>query len=190
MEDDRFLSEAAKVMEYLASLSPDEYWQSHLPAADDEKLMVICDMYMNATFPQKEVFVSGLTGEKRWLFGDFATRMAMLSVRTDSPSILVRGLVALALELESPDTLDERGVLMTLSILHHSAVKLGNAEGLFLRAVQHATKFTTRQLFLGYLARSPEDKRIQAMGWEELAGPRGIVYRWQFTNTERTSLDR
>jgi hypothetical protein len=33
-------------------------------------------------------------------------------------------------------------------------------------------------LFLGYLARSAEDKRIQAMGWEELTGPHGIIYRY------------
>ncbi len=67
---------------------------------------------------------------------------------------------------------------MTLSIVYHSAAMLGRAEALFQQAAQYAVRPSSRDIILDYLARTPENKRIEAMGWHVMEGPSGLIYQF------------
>ncbi len=82
------------------------------------------------------------------------------------------------MELDWPNLPDVREILMTLSVVYHSAAKLVCAEALFQQAAQYADKPASRDIVLSYLRRALEDKRIEAMGWHEIAGPSGLIYQF------------
>ncbi len=178
MNDDDFLTAAERAIHFLEDISATDYWGDRLPSPTDARISEVCILYMNANPIQRQVLCSGLSQEVGFNLGAFATRMAMLSVRERSEPLLLHGLIALIMVLDWPDLPDVREILMTLSIVYHSAAKLGCAETLFQQAAGYADKPTSRDIVLNYLKRTPQDKRIEAMGWHEIAGPNGLIYQF------------
>lgn len=178
MNDNEFLTSAEAAIKLLQCIPAADYWMSKLPSQTDTQLSNVCFLYMEASPMQRQVFSSALDQRACGRLDDFAARMAMLSVREQSEALLLHGLVALIMELDWPDLPDVREILMTLSIVYHSAAKLGCADSLFQQAAQYADKLTSRDIILGYLRRTLEAKRIEAMGWHEIAGPSGLIYRF------------
>jgi len=178
MNDDEFLTIADELIGFLQRTSSPDYWKSRLPSPADTQIRDTCSLYMNATPIQRQVLCSILNQEASFNLGAFAARMAMLGIRQQSETQLLHGLVALIMELDWPDLPDVREILMTLSILYNSAAKLGCAEALFQQAAQYADKPSSRKIVLDYLMRTSENKRIEAMGWHEIEGPSGLIYRF------------
>jgi hypothetical protein len=178
MNDDDFLTTAEAAIRFLQCMPAADYWIGRLPSPTDAQISDICVLYMEATLMQRQVFCSALDRRACGRLDDYAARMAMLSVRQRSETLLLHGLVALIMELDWPGLPDVREILMTLSIVYHSADKLGCADSLFQQAAQYADKPSSRDIVLGYLRRNPEAKRIEAMGWHEIAGPSGLIYRF------------
>lgn len=177
MDDDEFLIAAAEAIQLLKSISPSDYWNSNLPSGIDEKIEDICELYMQANSVQRAALSSDLNQTACFNLSAFSIRMAMLSVRQNSKVLLLKGLVALIMEIEY-SKIDTREILMDLSVLYHSATKLSSPDHLFHRATQYADKEKTRDLLLGYLRRSPENKNIEDMGWKEVEGPNGLIYQF------------
>lgn len=177
MDDQRFLDKAELAIQFLDALEAEPYWSGTLPSGEDMRIQQICDLYMQATSEQREVLTSDINRTACYNLGAFSVRMTMLSVRQNSKALLLKGLVALIMEMEWPK-IDTREVLMDLSVLYHSAAKLGNPDRLFRRAAQYADKERTRNLLLGYLRRSPENNKIEDMGWKEVEGPSGLIYQY------------
>lgn len=178
MDDDEFLASAEAAIKLLQHIPAADYWMSRLPCPTDTQISDVCVLYMAATPTQRQVFASVLDQRACGRLGDFAARMAMLSVQQQSETSLFHGLVALIMELDWPDLPDVREILMTLSIVYHSAAKLGCAETLFQQAAEYADKPASRDIVLNYLKRTPQDKRIEAMGWHEIDGPNGLIYQF------------
>jgi len=175
--DDEFLSRAGELLQLLKTLDPWEYWISQLPSNQDDLIAQVCDLYRAATPLQREVFVSALSEEVSAVLGFFATRMAMLSVRQESESILARGLVALVIQLDWPWTDPRDAVIPGLVLIYHSAMKLGvNPDRLFGAAVQVAIRQLTRDLIYPPRAHATEDKLCDLVWWEEVDGPAGLIY--------------
>lgn len=178
MNDDDFLTTAEAAIRLLQCTPVADYWMSRLPSPTDTQISDICVLYMDATSMQRQVFSFALDQRACGRLDDFAARMAMLSVRQRSETLLLHGLVALIIELDWPGLPDVREILMTLSIVYHSAAKLGCADSLFQQAAQYADKPSSRDIVLNYLKRTSEAKRIEAMGWHEIAGPNGLIYQF------------
>jgi hypothetical protein len=160
--------------EHFKTVSPAEYRGEELPCTMDDEIEQICVRFMRAS-PQQRKSVSDVLDESLCtaLFF-FAERMAMLSVRRHSDPILLHGLLALV--IIGPRS-DQRELLMVLSLIYRSAIRLQvDPERLFRTAVHHAVDQNTRDLILGYLQRSPENRSIESMGYREFEGPSGIVY--------------
>jgi hypothetical protein len=112
-------------------------------------------------------------------FHSFAHWRAVLSVRENDPSLISRGIVALAIENLRDDY---RETLIVLSLLAHSAEKLqGSAEPLFDSSLALASpefaKFVT-----GFLAGPPWRRGIGAMGYREAGEGKSFIY---VQNTDR-----
>ncbi len=178
MNDDNFLIAAEEAIRFLQNISAADYWRCKLPSSADWQISEICDLYIKANPIQRQVLCSSLDQGAVFNLAAFSTRMAMLSVRQRSEALILHGLVALIMELDWPNLPDVREVLMDLSVVYHSAAKLGCAEALFQQAVQYTASSRSRDIILGYLQRSPEDKRIEAMGWHEVVGPNGLIYQF------------
>jgi len=178
MNDDGFLTAAERAIRFLQDTSATDYWGYRLPSPTDARISEVCILYMNANPIQRQVLCSSLSQEVGFNLGAFAARMAMLSVRERSETLLLHGLVALIMELDWPDLPDVREILMDLSIVYHSAAKLGCAVSLFEQAAQYTDKTFSRDIVLSYLRRDPEAQRIEAMGWHEIAGPSGLIYQF------------
>lgn len=162
----------------ILAIPAETYWASKIPCPEDEQIAQLCEAYQRSMSPQeRRSFAQALTLNAQWVLGAFSTRAAMLGVRQKEARWLILGIVALTILLETPHT-DWREILIDLSVLHHSARKLGNVREVFERGTEHVENEEVRQLLLGYLERDPKDQRIEVMGWEEVEGPSGVIYRF------------
>lgn len=174
MIENEFLRITRSVSEVFKDVSVSEYRGEKLPCPTDERIEQICVSFVKATPPQRQSFSVSLDENVSTALFFFAERMAMLSVRRQAYPTLLNGLVALV--IIGPRT-DARELLMVLSVIYRSAVKLQvDPEHLFHAAVECATDQATQNLILNYLKRSPENRNIASMGYRELEGPNGLVY--------------
>ncbi len=158
---------------YLDTL-PKEYHYQTLPGPVDHRIIQLVEDYMGLSKAYQARFSTLLTQSACSRLSMFAERMAMLSVRKKSAAHLEKGLMAL---LMTDGRLDYHDMLMTLSLVVRSAQKLALDEDLFFTQVtRHAYRPTIVEDFKAFLRRRPEDKSIQAMGFQEIEGPRGFVY--------------
>jgi hypothetical protein len=109
----------------------------------------------------------------QWLLG-YAQEAATQSVRARDHEELRAGFTALALERGQNDY---RDVLVTLPLLAHSAEKLGASADTHLQEAMAIAPSPTRQLIREFLNRSPDDRRIEVMGYREGTSTKGFVYK-------------
>lgn len=179
MSDDEFLTLAEQAIGLLEDLDPEKYWPSTLSSTIDRRIVEICDLYMAATPIQREVFVSALSNRVCGNLGTFAERMAMLSVRKKSLTMLFHGLIALVIEMDWPWTDPRDGAYYHLSVIYHSANKLGiDIPQVFHKAAQYSIGKLSKET-LENLKSDPEDKWFERLGWEEVNGPSGLIYRFK-----------
>lgn len=151
----------------------ERYLESSLPTEMDHGFSHLCALYRQADEGSRSAASQSLDqGRASWL-NVFAYRMSMLAVRWQSAELLNDALIALLIIAHRDD---RHNFLMTLSIAHHSASKLGNPDSLFRDAVRHACDSESAGLLLGFLERTSQDKRIEIMGFQEIAGQNGVIY--------------
>lgn len=166
-----------KMIAFLNDLPAETYWAARLPSPEDEHIAQCCEAWRRFSTEERRAFTSMLKQNGRWILGIFSTRAAMLGVRQKSDRWLVYGIIALA-ALLGRSYADWREVLMDLSLLYHSAQKVGDPHVIFEEGAQYVDEERSRQLILGYLERKPPDQRIEVIGWEEVEGPSGVIYRF------------
>jgi hypothetical protein len=153
-----------------------EYRFAPLPSAVDEKLSGFLEEFRQAGEGQQKAFLSSMEEKAGYALLAFAERMSMLSVRRKSENSLRLGALALVLAIHH---IDPRMGLMIISLLYHSAEKMGVApDPLFRSPLEYAIDPAVSDLILGFLAREPKHKDIRAMGFKEVEGPSGLIY-WQ-----------
>lgn len=176
MRDDVALGNALRLMDLIRNTEPLEYLKSNLPGPVDEEILAICTEVMGSSPVHRKDFVSLLETDAHYVLHNFGYRMAMLSVRENSYDYLLKGLVALSLAATKSDY---ENILMTLSLFYRSAEKLNvDPEKLFTEASQYAPSPAVAEFILGYLRRSPENRRIEIMGFKEVDGPSGLIYQY------------
>ena len=151
----------------------EQYLESPLPTQMDHRFSHLCILYRQADEKSRCAASQSLDESRAAWLNVFAYRMAMLAVRQQSPELLSDALTALLIIAHRDD---RHNFLMTLSIAHHSATKLGDANSLFRDAAQYACDVETARLLLGFLQRAHRDKRIESMGFQECMGPHGVIY--------------
>lgn len=156
---------------------PDSYWGAQLPCPYDQQIMELCEQYQQLPSTTRKVFISTLTEKNCWVLSAFSTRMAMLGVRQKSDGYLVSGIIALTICSECPKW-EYTSTLMDLAPLYHSACIVGDPRRIFEAGVAHVDNERIRRLILGFLDRDPHDQRLEAMGWEAIEGPHGLIYRF------------
>ena len=165
---------AEGLLSFLASVSLPEYRVSKLPCYVDEQALKLCNLFLQGTSKQRQELVTRFNEGGYIVLLVFAERMSILSVREKSYDKLLAGLVALVMV---DSRIDRRDMLMVLSLVYHSADKLGvEQKQLFHNVVQYSDDGVTKDLILRFPERDPKDKRIEAMGYREIDGPNGLIY--------------
>ncbi len=168
------LREAIEFLNHLPSL---RYWEGKMPSKEDELNCEICESYRNASAQERQKFRGELENNGWQVLWSFVKRAAMLGARERSTRWVACGLVALTICAEDPET-EYYDVLMDLAILYHSACIVGDPRRIFEAGVQHVEDERIRRLILGFLDRDPRDQRLEAMGWEAIEEPSGLIYRF------------
>ena len=165
---------AEDLMSSLAGVSLPNYRATKLPCSVDEQALELCHVFMQGTSEQRQALFASLHESVCCTLLVFAERMSILSVREKSYDKLLAGLVALVMV---DSRIDRRHMLMVLSLVYHSADKLGvEQKQLFHNVVQYSDDGVTKDLILRFPERDPKDKRIEAMGYREIDGPNGLIY--------------
>lgn len=176
MNNEKYLDNAIQLLDIVQNVELSDYWNSKLPNSIDEEVMEIISSVMNGAMEQRQDFLSLIDDGAIRLLDVFGTRMTMLSVRKNSCDYLLKGLIALEFAATRSDY---RDILMTLSLFYRSAEKLNvDPEKLFREASQYAPSPAVAEFILGYLRRSPENRRIEIMGFKEVDGPSGLIYQY------------
>ena len=162
---------------FLNRLPADEYWVARLPCIEDERITEICELYRRLSAQERTAFEEVVTQNGYGVLDSYSGRMAMLGAREKRASRLIYGIVALTIGWTTP-YIDWRETLMALAPLYHSASIVGNPRRIFEAGVEHVEDERIRELILGFLDRDPRDRRLEAMGWEAIEGPHGLIYRF------------
>jgi hypothetical protein len=148
------------------------YYGAPLPSPKDGEITRLVEAYRAEPPPERLKIASALTeSQVNWL-ATYAHRMAMVSVRQQSPDMLRNGLAAV---LMAAKVTDGRDATMTLSVLYRAAGLLGPGDAAFQAAAVDAPDADAERLVLGFLTRADAAKTIESMGYREETGTRGIV---------------
>jgi len=167
----------AEIVEVLSNLDYADYRESNLPGPVDGQITTLCELYRGA--PEEErVHLSEMLYDDnvRQILLGFALRMSMQSVRAKAGSLLIDGLVAIAM---MPTRLDlDFGDYMALALLYNSATKLGDPHQLFIQASAYAVSQNAREFITNFLNRLPYDQQLEAFGYREVQGSHGLIYQY------------
>lgn len=165
------------IVEQEAKLKPKNhqgYWSSLIPSDVDRDISLLIDSIVNATNEERQFISSIFTDDYSFTFICFSERMACLAVREKSEKYLFEGLIAHAIE---GGKFDWRENILVLSLLYHSAVKIGtNPDLLFNKAAEFA-EGEIREIIRNFPRRAHEDRNIEAMGYVESENEQGFCYK-------------
>jgi|GEM_PF-3179570 len=177
MNDDDFLVEADKSIQLLNAIDRSAYWPSALLSLMDHRIGEVCDLHLLATPLQRQVFVSALSAKSAVVLSDYSIRMAMASVRKNSETLLVHGLVALVMHLDWPWTDPRDSFFAEQVMISHSAVKMGvELDRLFHIAAEVTIRQSTKDLVYPPRTTASDVTPLNHIWWAETEGPAGLVY--------------
>jgi hypothetical protein len=159
------------------------------PSALDSPLRELCQRYAQSDLPSRvQMRISISEQEFRTLLA-FSERAAVFGIRERNAGWIVDGLTALA--MIKGDRVDYRDVLMSTSLLHHSAERIGQDATQLLRAAAALSEPRTAEFINNFINRPPEDKVLRAKwGRDEVETKDGIGFiGWRYSNDYNPTCD-
>ncbi|HVP00412.1 MAG TPA: hypothetical protein VMT15_20210 [Bryobacteraceae bacterium] len=167
-------SRQLRTMEELKEFLKNPPRRPRLPEADAAMALIVASV-RTADPDARRSMVRRLSPRARGGFLGYASRMATLAVRQNSPDLIEQGLVALVIEDGGRDWRDS---VVALFQLYHSACKLGmDATATFAKISSLAESGTIKKEMLGFPHRPPGSRSLQAFCMEEEIGEEGFGYR-------------
>lgn len=161
-----------RVLREIETINSDGYGAWPLPCSLDSEISGLINNFLTSEPVEQQAIIGKVM--KPFLFLAFSERMAILGVREISKNRLFEGLIAHVIEGFS---YDPRENLLILSLLDHSASKIGlNPSDLFKEAAVFATPEAANYM-LEYTHRKPRERKIGLMGYKEIMTPEGFSYQ-------------
>jgi hypothetical protein len=166
--------------EFRLARTPDE-WQrmAKNPLKKDyaklfDAVVPLIEAFEAANSSDRAVVGLKLSPEALGILRTFASSMAVLAFRRESPELIMQGLVALIM-LERTD--DVRDLTFYLATLHHSAMKLGNdTRKMFDDAASLASSRVLQDEMRGFPLRQPEQRDLSAFYIRETLTDEGFDF--------------
>lgn len=156
------------------------------PDAYDAALAELCKRYAKSDAPTRATMRRAIDMEDLGALLNFGMREAVFGIRERSVERVVDGLTAVA--MVEKERQDFRDVLMTLSLLHYCALRIGaNPDKLFRDAAALAEPGTA-EFILHAIERPPTQKTLhEAWGFEEVETEAGAGFiQWNLGKYEPT----
>lgn len=112
----------------------------------------------------RDAILGAVTRSQSEHFYQYAYYAAIYAVRLDDPETLKRGVLALAIE---NNRLDYRDVMGLLSLLNHSAARLGVQPDSVFSEVMPLAPTQFANMLKGFIQRSGDDRAIRGFGFHE-----------------------
>jgi hypothetical protein len=154
--------------------------------AFDSQLRQLCQSFANSDAEARAQIRASISMREFYTLLYFSSRAAVFGIRERSAAWLVDGLTALSMiEL---DRVDFRDVLSSVSLLHHSAVRIGQDATQLLRTAAALSEPKTAELINGFINRPPEYKILRdKWGYDEVETKDGIGFiSWGFSDYNPT----
>lgn len=165
------------LVEQESKLKPENhqgYWSSQIPSDVDRDISVLIDAFVNATSEEQRFISSVFTDDHSFTFIRFSERMACLAVREKSEKYIFEGLIAHVIE---NGKFDWRENILVLSLLYHSAIKIGADPVLLFNKAAALAEGEIKEIIRNFPNRAPEDRSIEAMGYVESESEQGFCYK-------------
>lgn len=150
------------------------YGQQPLPHPRDFQISELLEAWMKLDAAARQTFLEGISAEKRPTLMVYAERMASMAVREGDQSMVVRGLLALSLNVQ-PD--DRRGVDALLSLHYDAARRLAVEPSLLFEKTASLLPVSSENILRSFLRRKPKDQSLEAMGYQAGEDADGFRYR-------------
>jgi hypothetical protein len=145
--------------EKLYGINPGDYWKQDIPSTvDQEILRYFSKDLISNTSALKELCELIIDDEPAMVtLGIFGNRMASYTVRSKSIEVLKSGLIALSISKSK----DIRDVLVTFSLFHHAATKIGlNANAIFQEVAKDLGSSLVKNIITGKITIKSKEKSI------------------------------
>jgi hypothetical protein len=150
------------------------------PSALDSKLRELCRSFAKGGAVSRAKTRASISMDEFYTLLTFSKRAAVFGIRERNASWLIDGLTALSMiEL---DRVDFRDALVSISLLHHSAVKIGQNANQLLSDAAALSESKVSGLIKDFIKRPSEDKVLRAKwGYDEVETRDGIGFiGWEF----------
>ena len=150
------------------------------PSALDSTLRKLCQSYAKGGAGSRAKTRSSISMDEFYTLLIFSKRAAVFGIREGNAAWLVDGLTALSMiEL---DRVDFRDVIVSVSLLHHSAVRIGQNANQLLSDAAALSEPKVSELIKDFINRPPEEKVLRAKwGYDEVETRNGIGFiGWEF----------
>jgi hypothetical protein len=174
---------------------PDEtydFWrgETHLinpaPSALDSRLRELCQSFAKSGVESRAKTRESISEDEFYTLLTFSERAAVFGLRERNAVWLTDGLTALSMiEL---DRVDFRDVYVAVSLLYHSAERIGQNADQLLSAAAGLSEPKVSGLINNFIGRPPKDKTLKMMGgYDEVETRDGIGFiGWRFESYNPT----
>jgi hypothetical protein len=150
------------------------------PSALDSKLRELCRNFAKGGAVSRAKTRASISMDEFYTLLTFSKRAAVFGIRERNAAWLVDGLTALSMiEL---DRVDFRDALVSVSLLHHSALRIGQNANQLLSDAAALSESKVSELIKDFIKRPAEDKVLRAKwGYDEVETRDGIGFiGWEF----------
>ncbi|HEV7891621.1 MAG TPA: hypothetical protein VGP08_13340 [Pyrinomonadaceae bacterium] len=156
------------------------------PDAYDAALAELSKRYAKSDAATRAAMRRSIDMQDLYALARFGEREAVFGLRERSAERIVDGLTAIA--MVEVKRVDFRDVLMSLSLLHHCALRVGASPDKLFRDAAALAEPGTAQLMLDFLKRPSKDKNLRdAWGLEEVETDAGVGFiGWGFQKYDAT----
>jgi hypothetical protein len=156
------------------------------PSALDAPLRELCQSFAKSGAESRAKTRASISMDEFYTLLTFSQRAAVFGIRERNAAWLVDGLTALSMiEL---NRFDFRDVLVSVSLLHHSAVRIGQDANQLLSGAAALSEPEVSGLISNFINRPPEEKVLRAnWGYDEVETRNGIGFiGWEFQDYNPT----
>lgn len=153
----------------------------------DSELIALCQKFAKSDAKARAEMRASISMDEFNTLITFANRAAVFAMREKSVEWINNALTAIAM-IEAKRT-DPRDILMPLSLLYHSAKRIGANPDQLFRDAGKLSEPDVATLLSGYVDRSAEDKDLRtSWGYDEVQTEGGIGFiGWQNRNYQPTA---
>lgn len=150
------------------------------PSALDSTLRKLCQSFAKGGAGSRAKTRASISMDKFYTLLTFSKRAAVFGIRERNAAWLVDGLTALS--MIDLDRVDLRDVLVSVSLLHHSALRIGQNANQLLSDTAALSEPEVSGLIKDFIKRPSEDKVLrEKWGYDEVETRDGIGFiGWEF----------